>query len=230
MYLTTLTISVSLFLSTVFAHPRASLEVVQIRQIHKRQDDIPSACYVPATGALSYATEIPTLPNDVIYAMVTLSNSCDVESAKGTIGAQVTSYESALQSWWTGYSKEIRSWETWYKSACPYASDLQPVSLDYSSDFFLLPLATCVDVSSDGTSEATETGSAEPASSETGTGSAAATTGTGSTESTKSNGGTKETSSAAGATGATTGGAPQPTLFAAAAGLVAGFVGVVAAL
>ncbi|KAF2799285.1 hypothetical protein K505DRAFT_321270 [Melanomma pulvis-pyrius CBS 109.77] len=182
----------TLFTATVLASPRPNVEIVQIRQVERRQDTssidlgdlIPSGCIFPTDIA-----PVPTAPLAVASAFASFTNPCAIPSITGSAASQYSSYTSALSSWAKENSAKIESWESAFKTACPLASVTLPsVSLPSNTALLSLSIASCgATLKSGGDATGTATGS--------------------------------------GSTGA----APQQTVFAAAAGILAGFAGVVAA-
>ncbi|KAF2812160.1 uncharacterized protein BDZ99DRAFT_460930 [Mytilinidion resinicola] len=202
----------TLFTATVLASPHPHAEIIQIRQVERRQDVssidintlIPSGC-IPPSGLLA----VPTAPSAVLSALATWTNPCEVPSLTGAAGAEYTSYKSAISSWAKENSAKLESWESAYKTACPYAATMSLPTV-VASNTALLSLASC---GATAKSESAATLKSGAATSQSGSAATAANAAT-----------------ASGSNSASTGAAAQQTAFAAAAGILAGFAGVVAVL
>lgn len=251
-------LSVALLATAALAAPRpAAVEVVQVRQIEKRQESsvdlsdllptdinlsdlatalptdiaiptdldlssildgiatlLPSGCQIPSAFA-----SVPTPPADVQSAILSYTDFCHEPSFTGSLGARYTSYISEAEAWASSNGPAFSSWAADFATECPYASDIatDPAGISsllasYSATIPSCGSATATGSKQTGGNSAKETGSAT-------TGAASGTAG----------------SQASGASGApqstnNTGAAPQQTAFAAVAGVVAGFAGVVAYL
>ncbi|KAF2488423.1 hypothetical protein BU16DRAFT_532215 [Lophium mytilinum] len=211
----------TLFTATVLASPHPKVDVIQVRQVERRQDAssidlstlIPSACILPSS-----LQAVPTAPSAVLSALATWTNPCEIPSITGSAGAEYTSYTSALSSWAKANSAKLESWESVYKTACPFAATLSAgsalsVPTVLPTNTALMSLASC--------GATTKAGGHATAASKSG--GDAATSASGSAAS-------AATASASGSSAVSTGAAAQQTAFAAVAGMLAGFVGVVAAL
>ena len=215
-------ILVAYFAALAIAAPRAEVEVVQIRQVLKRQDLssfdlgsfssldlgslssllptlesipsidintlIPSACQAP-----SDLPEPPTPPANVVSALATWTNACEIPSLTGQAEKDYSSFQSAYSEWSDENSPKLISWVSAMKTACPgLGSDIP----DYVT-------MNPTDSAAIGSFLASNTLGLSQLSCP---------------------GGTKET-----AKGGSSGAAPQPTAFAA-AGVLAGVAGLVAVL
>ncbi|KAF9728688.1 hypothetical protein PMIN02_002868 [Paraphaeosphaeria minitans] len=254
-------LSVALLTGAVLALP--AVEVVQVRQIEKRQDSsvdlsaqfptdinlsdlasllptdmpiptdiaiptnldlssildgiatlLPSGCQIPSALA-----SVPTPPADVQSAILSHTDFCHEPSFTGSLGAHYTSYLSEAEAWASSNGPALSSWASDFATACPYASDVATDPADFSS------LLASYSVTIPSCSSATATGAKQTGSNsakETGSITTGAASGTAGSE--------KSGSSGAAQSPNNTGAAPQQTAFAALAGVVAGFVGMVAYL
>ncbi|KAL1592017.1 hypothetical protein SLS60_011609 [Paraconiothyrium brasiliense] len=255
--------SVALLTTVALAAPRPDVEVVQVRQVEKRQESsvdltdliptsidlgdlssliptdlasaiptdldlssliggiatlIPSACLPPSDLATP-----PTPPADVESAILSYTDVCHEPSFTGDVGKHYTSYLSEASAWVESNGPAFSSWYSDFETACPYASAVPTGADDFSSLLasYSVTLPQCGSATATG---AKQTGSAS--------GSAAAkTSGAGSASGTGASGSAASSSASGTAQSANnTGAAPQQTAFAAVAGVVAGFAGVVAYL
>ncbi|KAJ4350338.1 uncharacterized protein N0V89_008959 [Didymosphaeria variabile] len=254
-------LSVALLTTVALAAPRPDVEVVQVRQVEKRQESsvdlsdlIPTsidlgdlASLIPTDLASAIPTDLdlssligdvatlipsgclppsdlatpPTPPADVESAILSYTDVCHEPSFTGDVGKHYTSYLSAASAWAESNGPVFSSWYSDFQTACPYASAVPTDAGDISSLLasYSVTLPSCGSATA---SSAKQTGSAS--------GNATAkTSGTGSsTGSSESAASSSESGSAQSANN--TGAAPQQTAFAAVAGVVAGFAGVVAYL
>jgi len=205
----------TLFTATVLASPYHNAEVVQVRQVERRQDysSIDLSTLIPS-GCLPPNLNVPTAPAAVLSAIAAVTNPCDIPSITGSAGSEYTSYTKALSSWYDHNSGKLESWASAYKTACPLAGTMSVPDL-LPSNTALLSLASC------GAGATSKSGG--DATSKSG---AAATSGTGTGSVPTAGAQATGTNAGAGSTGA----APQQTALAAAAGILAGIAGVVAVL
>jgi hypothetical protein len=154
------------FAATVLASPRPITEVVQVREVAKRQDVssfdfgtlIPSACLPPST-----LDPAPTPPADILTALATWTDPCETPSFTGDAKKEYESYTSALSSWADNVEPALSSWQKEYSTACPYAS---LATLDTSvtlalSDFTNLASCGATGAKTTGGADATGTGGAD---------------------------------------------------------------------
>jgi hypothetical protein len=245
----------SLFTSAVLASPAPHVEVIQVRQLEKRQIDLPTdiipsgalnsvlsqiesagpsllseiGTAVPSGLLSSLASRVTALPSDIskctppanlisialnipsppaalesaLEQYSTVTDVCNLPSFTGSVGSQFTSYTSEFGSYFSKYQSEIASYTAFAATACPDIFSLvSGQGLPTGTDLF----PSCTSGSSGAIkSGATKSGASGSAasSSPTGTGAAAQSSG---------------------------GAAHMEPGFMAAAGLVAGVMGVVAAL
>lgn len=139
--------------SSALAAPRAEVEVIEIRQALKRQDSssfdlnpftsldlgsfssllpslaplpsinldtiIPSACRVPTD-----IPQAPTPPANVVSALATWTNYCDVPSLTGQADQDYSSYQSAVSKWNDENGAKFSSWFSVVKTGCSYYSEV----------------------------------------------------------------------------------------------------------
>jgi hypothetical protein len=256
----------SLFTSAVLASPAPHVEVVQVRQLEKRQIDLPTdiipsgalnsvlsqiesagpsllsafasaapsilseiGTAVPSGLLSSLASRVTALPSDLskctppanlvsiglnipsppaalesaLEQYSTVTDVCSLPSFTGSVGSQFTSYTSELGSYYSKYQSEYASYTAFAATACPdIYSLLGGEGLPTGTDLF--PSCTS------GSSGAAKSGATKSGAS--GSGASSSPTGTGAPA--ESSGGA----------------AHMEPGFMAAAGLVAGVMGVVAAL
>lgn len=249
-------LSIALLTTSALAAPRPEVEVVQVRQLVRRQDPtsidlsdlIPTSVdlgdilptesldlssligdistYLPSDfdGCLppSDLPEPPAIPTDVASAAMTYTDVCQEPSFTGTLGEHYSSYLSAASKYESENGPALSSWINGLSTNCPYAS-LVGVPTDAAGLSDLIGSYTIPSCAGTTQSTAKETGSttAKPTGSSA-TGGAAS--GTGSEKPTGTSASGSETAAQA------TGAAPQQSAFAAVAGVVAGFAGIVAVL
>ncbi|KAJ4299469.1 hypothetical protein N0V90_004714 [Kalmusia sp. IMI 367209] len=246
-------LSIALLASSALAAPRPEIEVVQVRQVAKRQDTssidlgdlLPSSIDLGDLSSLlpssldlgdfstlipsgclppSDLEEAPTPPPDVVSAIQTWSDYCHAPSFTGSVAEHYSSYQSEALSWASKNEPELESWLSAFSTDCPYASLMPTGTADLSS--LLGSYSIPLSLASCGGSSVKETGT--PSAKTTG---GSGTTGSaGSAATTGSASGATGASAASGSGPVTTGAAPQQTAFAAAAGVVAGIAGIVAVL
>lgn len=245
-------LSVALLATSALAAPRPEVEVVQVRELVKRQDPtsvdladlIPTGLDLSAleslipTGSVDLSSllgdistalpsglmgclppdnllAVPTPPANVASAIMTYTDYCHEPSFTGSLGAEWSSYVSAVSKYSDEHGEEISSWISALSTDCPYAS-LIPTNAGQVSELigsYTIPSCT-------GSSQGPkETGATTPKAS---TGSEKP---TGTAAETKS-----DASGTAGAPAQNTGAAPKQTALAAVAGAIAGFAGFVAVL
>ncbi|KAK7185558.1 hypothetical protein DPSP01_010762 [Paraphaeosphaeria sporulosa] len=254
-------LSVALLTGAALALP--AVEVVQVRQIEKRQDSsadlsaqfptdinlsdlasllptdvpiptdiaiptdldlssildgiatlLPSGCQIPSAFA-----SVPTPPADVQSAILSYTDVCHEPSFTGSLGAHYTSYLSEAEAWASSNGPAFSSWASEFATACPYASGIATDEAGLSSllGSYSVTIPSCTGASATG---AKQTGS-----------NSAKQTGSATTGAASGTAGSKESGSSSATQGNNnTGAAPQQTAFAAVAGVVAGFAGVVAYL
>lgn len=167
---------------------------------------LPSGCQLPsALGSL------PTPPADVESALMSMTDYCHEPSFTGSVGAHYSSYSSAAETWFSSNGGALSSWASEFATACPYASDIPmgPSGIGSLLASYSIGVPSCASAMSPGAKETGSNSAMQTGSAKTGTASGT----TGSPQSAHN-----------------TGAAPQQTAFAAVAGVVAGFVGVVAYL
>ncbi|KAF2731328.1 hypothetical protein EJ04DRAFT_514678 [Polyplosphaeria fusca] len=182
--------------ATALAKPTPFAEVIQVREIARRQDLssfdlgtlIPSAC-LPPSSIMALTSDLPTLPADVESAFQTWSptNACETPKFTGSVGSAYSSYNSAASSWAKENAGKFNDWYNEYKTGCPYAASLSLPALPTDPNA-LLTAAGCT-----GANAPTALGGGN-------------------------NGGN-------GGNGGSTGAAPRQTALAAAAGMLAGVAG-----
>jgi uncharacterized membrane protein YgcG len=187
--------------------PVPQYDIIQIRQAASAY---PTEC-IPPSSILDILTGIPTPPaaveSELAGIISTVSDPCDYSLAlTGADLSGYASYTSALLSYLKPYESELLAFDSTYIANCGGSA------IGYSA-----PVCTAV-----ATSAAVTTDSGSSAASTT---DSASETGSGSGSSSTSGG-----SSSASGTSASGNGSPHQTGLVAAAGLVAGVIGVVAAL
>lgn len=216
------TILLTTIVATTFASPHPFVEIVQVREVAARQDmssfDIntlfPTACQVP-TNILSLELAAPTLPADVASVYATWSDPCHTPKLTGSLSSEYASYTDALSAYVKSAEPILESWGSYYMTACPLAAS-ETLSLETALPTSLYAsLYSSLGLSSYSCAASSKSGASA-------TGSAGAASGTGSAGATGTAGGASQAKS--------TGAAPQQTAFAAVAGIVAGFAGIVVAL
>jgi hypothetical protein len=146
----------------------------------------------------------PTPPADVRSALLSYTDACNEPSFTGDVGKHYTSWSSEAEAWASSNGPALTSWLSAFETACPYA--------------------TADGTGAAGISSLLASYSPDIPSCSTGTG--AKPTGSNTAKQT----GPSESKSGAAQSGSNTGAAPQQTAFAAAAGVIAGFAGMVAYL
>jgi hypothetical protein len=257
----------SLFTSAVLASPAPHVEVVQVRQLEKRQIDFPTdinpsgalnsvlsqiesagpsllsafasaapsilseiGTAVPSGLLSSLASRVTALPSDItkctppanlvsiglnipsppaalesaLEQYSTVTDVCNLPSFTGSVGSQFTSYTSEFGSYYSKYQSEFASYTAFAATACPDIYSLLGGGEGFPTGTNLFPSCTS------GSSGAIKSGATKSGAS----GSAASSSPTGTGAAAQSSGGA----------------AHMEPGFMAAAGLVAGVMGVVAAL
>ena len=139
----------TLLSASALASPRPEVEVIQVREIARRQGDASSldlgalsAC-IPPSSIASLADAIPTAPSGVLSALLSNTNPCQLPSFTGSVGSQYSSYTSALSEWNKENSSKIQEWESSYMTACPYAATMSIPALTPSETALAFSLASC---------------------------------------------------------------------------------------
>ncbi|KAF2115962.1 hypothetical protein BDV96DRAFT_574876 [Lophiotrema nucula] len=140
---------VTLFAGLALASPRPEIEVIQVREIARRQGDTSSidlgalsACIAPSSIA-TLADSLPTAPSDVLSALLSNTDPCHLPSFTGSVGSQYSSYTSALSEWNKENGSKIQEWESSYMTDCPYAATMSIPALTPSDTALAFSLASC---------------------------------------------------------------------------------------
>jgi len=216
----------TVFATGALASPRPEIEVVQVRQVLKRQDIssidigdiIPSGCLPPTD-----LPPVPTPPADVVSALASWTDPCNIPTLTGQAGRDYSSYQSEIASWGQQNQPKMDSWLSAYTTACPYAAsmsmpDLPSINFSDSAAIGSFLASNTLGLSQISCNGPKETGSSHP--------------GTTKASPQGSSGTISGAASNAAATSASpsTGAAPQQTGFALAAGAALGIFGVAAVL